>query len=343
MDPHTSAAVAPPSDNTAACASAEQGLDPQDGLFSTGERLRLMRDGVVNYSGFVTSGLVGIILVPVMLRYLGTESYGLWLAAAAVSGLLGGVDFGLFWSVTREVSGSLNTTLSDATIGFVSAAGNLYLLLGIIGAGLIAGLGFPIRAGLHLSPHNDAIALKVFLLVGAIFAADRLVLFASAMLSGLRRFGAMNAIAAGAALVRLIGSLLLLWMGRTIVAIAVWNAVVSVLWASFALTFVSFIQPGLRFRPGRFRWQAVRPHLSFGLLSFLTILAVKIIWDMAPLLIGFFRGPAAIVPYSIGRRFPIALHHLNSRASETFFPAASERMTANDWAGTRGILHLGTR
>ena len=207
----------------------------------------------------------------------------------------------------------------------------------------IAILGFPFSRGLHLSGYNRELAPEVFFCVAAAFAADRLVLFTSAVLSGLRRFGTMNAIAAGAALARLVGSLALLWMGRTILAIAVWNAVLCVLWAWVALAFVSSIEPRLRFRLGHFRWSLVRPHLSFGILSILTILAVKVIWDMAPLVIGFLLGSASIVPYSIGRRFPIALNHVNSRAAETFFPAASESMARNDWKGTQGILQLGTR
>ncbi len=302
-----------------------------------------MRDGVVNYSGFVANGLAGIILVPVMLRCLGTESYGLWLAALAVYGMLGGFDFGLQWSVTREISAASSTAMSEETIGFVKAAGNLYLLQGLIGAVLIAISGLPISQGLHLSAQNRRIAPEVFLLVAAIFTSDRLVLFTTAALSGLRRFGVVNAMSTGAALVRLMGCIALLWMGHSILAIAFWNFVVSVLLACLALTLTGSIEPRIGFQLGLFRWRLVRPHLSFSILSFLTSVADKVIWDMAPLLIGFFRGSAFIVPYSIGRRFPVALNHVNSRAAETLFPAASERMTVNDWDGTRAILQLGTR
>jgi O-antigen/teichoic acid export membrane protein len=302
-----------------------------------------MRDGVVNYSGFVTNGLAGIILVPVMLRYLGTEPYGLWLAAMAVWGMLGSFDLGLYWSVSREIASAVGNILTEDAAGFVSAAGNLYLLLGLLGAVAIAILGFPFSRGLHLSPYNREIAPEVFFFAALSFAADRLVLFTSAVLSGLRRFGTMNAMAAGAALARLIGSLTLLWMGRSILAIAVWNAVLCALWAWVALAFVNSIEPRLRFRLGHFRWRLVRPHLSFGILSCVTTFAVKVIWDIAPVVIGFSRGSASIVPYSIGRRFPIAVNDVNSRAAETLFPAASQRMTANDWDGMRGVLQLGTR
>src|SRR2546428_9983399 len=110
-----------------------------------------MADGLVNYSGFLISGLIGLALVPLMVRYLGTESYGLWLAALAISGMVSGFDFGLFWSVTREVSAEHSSQPPGQTASFVSAAGNLYLLFGIAGALLIAAFSVPLGRGLHLS------------------------------------------------------------------------------------------------------------------------------------------------------------------------------------------------
>ncbi len=342
MDPDTSTAVIVLSCNqTDSSGAVPNPVSSADGDIK--ERIRLMRDGVVNYSGYVTAGVAGIILVPVLLRVLGSECYGLWLAALAVSGMFGGVDFGLYWSVNREISGTLSSTLGEETAGFVVSAGNLYFLLGLVGAAVIVGLGYPISGGLHLSARNAAVAPEVFFLVAAGYVADRMVIFANSALSGLRRFGAMNAVTVGAALARLIGCLVLLWMGRSILAIALCNVVVSILWAWAALRAVSAIEPGLRFRFGRFHWALVRPHLSFGILSFLTTMAGRVIWDVAPLIIGVIRGSSAIVPYSVGRRFPVALYDVNARVAETLFPAASESMKANDWDGTRKILHLGTR
>jgi O-antigen/teichoic acid export membrane protein len=338
MDEHTPAAVVIPE---AAPANPGPAASPSHGERT--ERLRLMWDGVVNYSGFVCSGIAGIILVPVMLRYLGEESYGLWLAAMAVWGTFSSFDFGLYWSITREVSSAVATNVSAETDRFVSAAGNLYLLFGLAGGAAIAFLGLPFSRGLHLSGNNRSMAPEVFAFVAIAFAADRLVQFSSGVLAGLRRFGIMNALAAGAALARLVGSLALLWTGHTVVAIALWNAILCGLWAAAALTCVRAIQPQFSFRAGPLRWKLVRPHLSFGLLSFLTELSIKVMWDLAPLVIGFLCGSAAIVPYSIGRRFPIALNHVNSRAAETLFPAASERKARNDSEGSRSVLQLGTR
>jgi hypothetical protein len=64
MDQDNPVAVPILSRDLTALSSAEPEPAPQAGSLDTKERVRLMRDGVVNYSGFVTNGLAGIILVP---------------------------------------------------------------------------------------------------------------------------------------------------------------------------------------------------------------------------------------------------------------------------------------
>ena len=147
MDQDTPAAVTLSSRDMTVSSSAEPESAAKADSLDTKERLRLMRDGVVNYSGFVTSGLAGIILVPVMLRYLGTESYGLWLAAMAVWGMLGSFDFGLYWSVSREIASALGTTFSEDAIGFVTRGGKSLSVAGSLGRGGDRYFGIPLQPG----------------------------------------------------------------------------------------------------------------------------------------------------------------------------------------------------
>ena len=117
------------------------------------ERVRLLRDGVVNNLGFVVSGVVGLILIPILLDGLGAELYGLWIAAQAVAGLAAVFEPGFGWSVIREVGATGSGKIPDESARFVRAALTGYLLLGSIGALLIGSLGLVMGARLHLTPH----------------------------------------------------------------------------------------------------------------------------------------------------------------------------------------------
>ena len=116
------------------------------------ERLRLMRDGIINNASVLISGIIGILLVPLMLKGLGAESYGLWVVATTMAAMLAVLDFGLYWSVTREVSSDLPGETQEDTRRFVETAGNAYALIGLAGALFLGTLGFPMSDILHLEP-----------------------------------------------------------------------------------------------------------------------------------------------------------------------------------------------
>jgi O-antigen/teichoic acid export membrane protein/SAM-dependent methyltransferase len=305
------------------------------------ERLRIMRDGVVNNSAVLVSGVTGIVLVPVMLKGLGVEAYGVWLAAIAVAALAGGVDLGLGWSVTREVAGQASGH-GEETDRLIATAYTLFLALGIVGAGVIVAIGTLLSERLRLSgPTRDAAPL-VFSLVAVALAGERLVGLALAILHGLRQFGTANLVSIATALLRAAGIVGLLAAGAGVVAVAAWHAAASLAVAAGALHIASR-RGGFRSRPSGFSWSVVRSHAAFSFTSQLTTMAIKLIWEAAPVVIGALRGASAIVPYHIGQKFPVAVSGVAWRSAEVVFPAASEYERATDVVRSRATLEVGTR
>jgi O-antigen/teichoic acid export membrane protein/2-polyprenyl-3-methyl-5-hydroxy-6-metoxy-1,4-benzoquinol methylase len=310
---------------------------------SVEERVRLIRDGVVNCSALIFSGVVGIVLVPIMLRGLGAEAYGLWIVAITVSGMAGALDFGLGWSVTREVAASLGGGSSEQTAQFTRAAGITYLGLGLLGALVIGGLGQPLSNALKLSSETQRSAPLVFVLVGISHFAERILSFEVDVLHGLRRFGVLNLGSIAAVVLRAVGIITLLAVGAGLPSIAAWLALASALTTSAAVGIVSRIEPRYSLRLGGFDWAALREHILFGFASHLARKIGDIIWQIPAMAIGLFRGSAAIVPYYIGQRFPQAVSAINWSVGEVFFPAASEHARSQDMDRSREVLEVGTR
>jgi O-antigen/teichoic acid export membrane protein len=306
-------------------------------------RVRLMRDGVINNAGLVASGVVSLILVPFLLKGLGAEAYGLWIAALVLAGLMGMLDVGLGTSVIREVAATLSTDIREETTRFVAATGNAYLVIGLVGALLITILGVPLSAGMHLSARTRQLAFAAFFLAGLTFAADQLGGFATSILRGLRRFDASNLIAIAGVLLRAAGVIVLLSIGAGLVAVAAWYAVAAGVTAVVGLAVVSRLGPRFRFRLGYFSWASLRAHIPFGIASQIASGLINVVWSAAPLLIGVVLGSSWVVPYYIGQKFPLAVSGLTWRAGEVLFPAASEHERAKNLPGTREVLEVGTR
>lgn len=304
------------------------------------ERVRLMRDGFINYSAVVVNGIIGMLLVPILLRGLGFELYGIWIAAYGFAGIVGLLEFGFGYAITREVAAIAES--ADAPLPpFVRAAASAYLLIGFAGCVVITALGVPLAWGLHLSPPQRVLAHEVFLLVGLGFAAEQVMIYSIGVLNGVRRFDCSNTITVASSLVRAAGVVLALLAGGRLLALTAWYTAASWMAAVAAMALVGHVAPRFRFRPARPRWRLLASRVPFGVGSLLTSAVQNLSWQVPPIAIGLLRGPAAIVPYFVGQRLPLAVSGINVASAEALFPAASA--ARDDSARSAEILEVGTR
>jgi len=310
-------------------------------MLELAERAQLIRGGLLNYTGMLISGIVGIAIVPTMLGHLGFEAYGLWVAVLAVVVLIGEVDLGLSTIVTREVAADPAYEKNE-TAQLVSSAAVGYLVLAVAGALLVASLGTAIDGGLKLSDSAREVAPFVFVMGGVLSLSGRALAFSIALLYGRRRFGSANAITAVVAVVGGIGSILVLFAGGGLRAVAAWQAGVTSLIAVAALAAVLRAQPTSR-RRARPSWRTLRPQVRFGISSQILTLSVNLLWVVAPTLVAAMLGTRLVASYDVGRKFPFALSALNWRSSESFFPAASRESRVGNLQRRRGLLEAVTR
>src|SRR5262249_49763303 len=69
----------------------------------------------------------------------------------------------------------------------------------------------------------------------------------------------------------------------------------------------------------------------------------SVLWRSAPFLLGFIKGPAAIVPYELGGKFPMSVSSVSWQAADVLFPAASQYHGRQEASKTRQLLEVGTR
>ena len=304
-----------------------------------GERQRLMRDALVNNLSAPVTMIVGILLVPVMLRVLGQDNYGLWIVATSISGILA-VDFGLYWSVNRVVAADRVGNDGD-NADFVRSAATVYVLIGMTGCVVLGGAGLLSGDKLHLPPVERETAILIFWLVGATYCTSRMGAFGLSVLAGLRRFDLINTIAGLASITWAIGVVIVLINGGSVTAVVACQLTVEVPKSFGMLCLIARLSPRYGFRPFFIRWKALRRHVSFAASSLLMDWLSNIAWNSAPMLIGLISGSAAAVPFYIGQKFPVAVSAIACRAAEVLFPAASE--ISHDLVKSREVLRVGSR
>lgn len=103
------------------------------------------------------------------------------------------------------------------------------------------------------------------------------------------------------------------------------------------------LEPSYRFGFARMDWGALRSRAAFALTSRMTDAAVNVFWNSAPVLISLFLGSASVVPYHLGRKFPLALSSVSWRTAAVLFPASSEYAQSRGMPYMKHMLELGMR
>jgi O-antigen/teichoic acid export membrane protein/SAM-dependent methyltransferase len=328
--------------DTAALSTTGNGEEIVDGRRAPIDRLRLMWDMVANYSAVLLSGALGFITVPFLLRGLGTDVYGVWIAALAFSGIVGAFDFGLEWALTREVAAASGSGDRSRAAPFVRSAAMLYLAVGTAGGLLVAIAGRPLSQRLGIGSSGRELAPAIFWLAGVSLFCSQVSRWGNGVLEGMRRFDLTNTLVVVSSLLRTAGTVALVIGGARLLSIAIWYSGVSVLSAIGTLIVVIGLEPCFRSGP-MMKLNEIGAHLGFGVASQTNALLTKVIWESAPVVVAGVAGPAAVVALHIGQRFPMALSLIADRTAGVLFPAASELAPASETQREAILLRSGLR
>jgi len=303
------------------------------------EATRVARHALVNNLAAILSGLLSFLLVPYMLHRLGAGAYGVWVSVCAVVAIAGAADLGIGYALVRAVAADRSGGMDTRT--FCSAAAAGLLLTATASSAAVALLGLPLSARLQLPAYGGAATRVLFGLGALALFADQIAGYGNAVLSGLRKFELMNGLAIWIALLRAVGIVVMLQMGFGLVGLAAWNAVASTQNLFLYLLLARRSGPAYAFRPRPAMLPALWHRLGFSVASQITALTNSLLWELPAALIGALRGPAAVVPYYVGQRFPLALLRLTGRSAEVVYPAAAEHQ--DDAVKSREVVVAATR
>ena len=290
------------------------------------ERIRLMRDGTVHASGLVLSSVAGLLLVPIMVRGLGAEGYGLWMASVAAISIFGAFDLGVRLIIIRDLAGELRAERAP----LIRTMLWLYVTLGLIAGSLVALAGMAAAKRLHLSPEAQSVAPMVFLFSAGSCFFDQVFMYVMAVWSGLRRFSLLNTYSVAASIIRIASFWFVLAAGRGILTIAAVNLGIAAACAISGLMLIVAAVPELRPRFEMPRWESLREPLGFGVLSQAATSIASLQMPISTLLISVINGAASVTPFTVGQKFPNLLSGLTWRTSEVFFPVASRQRVSGE-------------
>jgi O-antigen/teichoic acid export membrane protein len=263
---------------------------------------RILRNGATSYLTMVVTSACGFVMVPIALRYLGKEEYGLLVLVGALAGYVSLSGLGIGTAIMRSVAEARSATSPPDLSPAISTAFFFYLLISILGLLATLPLIHPLPQFFQVPP--DKVRLSQMLLLisftGA-WATFPLSVY-SGVLMGRERFDLTNLLQAAQAIVWLLAGVLVLWSGGRLIAFLAARTAISLFFALAGASVARRELPSVRLSVKMVRLPELKHLLSFGLFVFCVHAAVQVTQQADALVIGVFLPLGTIAVYSIGLR-----------------------------------------
>lgn len=303
----------------------------------------IIRNLFANFLGKFWTALISILVVPLYIRYLGIEAYGVIGLALSVQAMLSLLDFGLSYAINREYARRDEQAIANRAnilrtfeICYLAIASGIFVLLISI-AGTLSEWVNP--AGLHREEIADA--LKWFAAVVAL--SWPMALYVGA-LNGLEKQVSANILGAGAATLRAVGGVAVLAMHRQdLISLFAWQALVglAMLMITRQVAWADVAASGSR--RGSFSWQVVREQARYAAGVSVILIALTALGQLDKIVVSRMLPLEDFGHYSLAATVAVMLGYLVAPITTAVFPKFVQLLHSQDKAGLSKTYHASTQ
>jgi len=301
------------------------------------------RNAVYSLIGYLVAAAYILVLLPVVVHYLGTERFGLWVLILALTGYVGLADLGLSLSFTKYVAQYISERDYDNVSSVVRHGVLFYLAVSVLIIALGGLLAPYVFSALNVPVEQLTLARQAFLIALLGFGVNAIVYVFLSLLSGVQRMDVVNIFTSVAFVLKL---------GAIAGALALGLGLIGMMAAEVAVGFVSLVPIVVlvrRFLPevplGRwgFDGSMLKRLLRFGGQLQVSRFAELVQLQFDKLLISRYIGLTAVTMYDFGSRPLNRLRALPLTALMGLLPAVSALDAEGNEARIRAGLLRSTR
>jgi O-antigen/teichoic acid export membrane protein len=279
-----------------------------------------------------------IVMFPVYLRLLGPESFGIVALLATVTAIIALFDFGLSPVFARELNHQGRT--AQSRLDLLSTAEHIYLTIVIMIACASALAPSSWLAALVKEPVETTTGIATALRwVFAVAAAQLLLNFYIAAISGIERQVQSNVVTVTTGLVRNVGVMLPLWVAPRVDVFLWWQFGATLAGALLARHLLLVVlRPSAASAHGRFCGNELRATFPAVRASFLLALAATLNMNLDRLFVGRLEGLARIGEYTIVATFAQLIFIASMPITMAATPRMVRAITSDDRPSYEALL-----
>jgi O-antigen/teichoic acid export membrane protein len=297
----------------------------------------LRRNTAANIAGHVWTAALGLLFVPVYLRLMGMEAYGLIGLFMTVQAAVALLDPGAVATINRELAQAEQTGRPAVAVrSMVRTLEWIYLPIGVVIA-LIAWWGAAPVAENWLMPERMTYAevSRALALMGVATAVQWPCFLYWAALNGMQRLPLLNGLNAVFATLKSVGVVPVLWLaGPTIENFLWWHVALGALQSAVFGVVAWRLLPG-RGLPARFEWSELRRLSGFaGSVSVAAVLSFFFA-NSDRLVLAKLLSLDDFGHYALATTLATTVYKLSQPIAGAVYPRLSQYAATEDWQGQR--------
>jgi O-antigen/teichoic acid export membrane protein len=310
----------------------------EDSLFLT-----FARNLSTRYLAIGVNAIVGLLVLPINIHYLGPSAYGLWMLTASITTYFSVLELGYGSAVIKFVAEyrakrdahALNEILSTLFTVF-TAMGVVCYLIALVAAWLLPVI-------FNLEPSQVSTGRIILLILAANVAIHFVFAVYGGVVNGFQRYYLNNVIGAASAIVGAVVNVAVLWLGYGLIELVAATTIVRIAPYYLYRRNAKAVFPALHLTPRLFRRGRLREVTSFSIYLAISDWSSRLNYAVDTFMIGIFLNTAAVSVYSVGLRLSEALFRMTNQLHLFLFPAIVHRATEGRIAEQQRLLVQGSR
>ena len=278
-----------------------------------------------NYVGITGAVVIAFVLSPFLVHTLGDTKYGIWSIMSALTGYMALLDLGVSSAIARYVSRfkalndykSLNKVIASGLAIMIAVGSLLVFVSPLLASAVLRMFGFDdsLADTVHTLILVGSLDICIFVITGVLVGS----------MYGFQRFEVVNAVKLSVALLKAVLFYLALSNGYGLVAMGVISLLGNVIAGICILLALRRIEPKVQIDLRETERKTVASIFQFSKFTFLSMVAMQLVYYSDAFVIGYFMSAAAITYYTIPWSLSEYTNKMILAIARTFVPVFSQQ------------------
>lgn len=283
----------------------------------------MLKNGLYNFAGSFIRLLLGVLAIPLLIRLLGVEEYGLWMLVSAVMGVVTLAEAGLPIStialVSRDIGAEDSVGISQ-TLTVISLS--MLVLATIAAAGLWLAAANIVSLFPTLTLAQQAAATQSLQIGGLVVGAQLLQQIIIGVEQAYQQYALSNLCITIQAFLTNTGLLVVAWIGGQTLEMIQWQAITTTFMLALHICLGWSILRGKKIRP---RWDSMKARVAiqFSIQAWVASFGSALFSRFDRLLVGGLLGPTVLGVYGAITTITAQINTLSALPVQPLLPALS--------------------